>query len=118
MHRCYNGNLVFLDDEDARLTSPNAPQILKCVPSKQTSIPDMGSPMKEVIFELLNALSAKYTFNKEDSSNGEVRQAQALAEALQEVLNDHNRDMHDHTPQFRSSGSQEDTPEAPVHTTA
>ena len=70
--------------------------------------------MKEVVYDLLNALAAKYHYNKEDSGYGETRQAQALAEALQEVLNDHVREMHDQPPQFRQSSSQEDTPDAQV----
>ena len=104
------------EEDDARVTGPNVPQILKCVQNKQVEVPSLGSPLKEVVIELLNSLAVKYNWKAEEPQSGEARQAQALADALQEVLYEHARDVGEsaRTVQVHPSNSQEDASEAQV----
>ena len=48
---------VFADEDEARLALPNMPQNLKCVSSKQVSVPPMEPHVHEVLCDLLNALT-------------------------------------------------------------
>ena len=62
-----NNLLQFTDDDEARLTGANTPQILRCVPAKQAQkVPLLEYPMKEVIYELLNALIVKCNYKTEE----------------------------------------------------
>ena len=59
--------LIFLADEDeSRLTGPNAPQIIKCCPTKQMAVTSIDSPLKDMVESLLNALVVKYNGKQED----------------------------------------------------
>ncbi|KAK6177350.1 hypothetical protein SNE40_015469 [Patella caerulea] len=82
---------IVRDEDEVRYTGPNAPQILKCSPSKQVAVL-VSQTTKDVVYDLLNALAVKYAWNQEDSTTAscEVRPAQTLAEAIQDVVNELN----------------------------
>ena len=57
------------EDEDLRLLAPNAVQLLRMLPSKNSSTASLTPPtdtIKEVISDLLNALTIKSTVNEDD----------------------------------------------------
>lgn len=54
------------DEDESRYTGPNAPQILKCVPSEQLTNTTIESPMKDVVISLLDALIVKYPWTGDD----------------------------------------------------
>lgn len=56
-----------LDEDDVRLTSPNALQQLKCLPLKQSVLSPVGNCTREVISDLLSALAVKSAWKPEDS---------------------------------------------------
>lgn len=58
---------VITDEDESRLTGPNAPQILKCIASKQLACTTLDSPMKDVVENLLDALIVKYSWNADES---------------------------------------------------
>ena len=59
----------FLDEDEARLTHPNSPQLVSCIPIKQSSVPEVSGVMKDVISQLLNVLASKYNYKENE---GEV----------------------------------------------
>ena len=58
--------LALTDEDEARLTGPNAPQIIKCCPTKQLTCTSVQSPLKDMVESLLNALIVKYSWKQED----------------------------------------------------
>lgn len=60
------GDTYIIDEDESRFTGPNAPQILKCVPSGQLASTTVQHPMKDVVECLLNALIVKYSWNTEE----------------------------------------------------
>ncbi|XP_046372246.1 E3 ubiquitin-protein ligase HUWE1-like isoform X1 [Haliotis rufescens] len=90
---------ILRDEDENRYTAPNAPQILKCSPTKQLSFA-INQTVKEVVHDLLNALIVKYTWKvDENTSSSEVRPAQTLAEAIQEVVNEVARELNERQQQ-------------------
>lgn len=58
--------MCFLVDEDEiRFYGPSYPQLLKCIGSKRTVNFTVESPLKEVLFDLLNALICKCDYAEE-----------------------------------------------------
>ena len=55
-----------VDEDESRLTGPNAPQIIKCCPTKQMAVTSIDSPLKDMVESLLNALVVKYNGKPED----------------------------------------------------
>ncbi|CAH1782935.1 unnamed protein product [Owenia fusiformis] len=78
------------DEDDSRFTGPNAPQVLKALPLKQTGAPNMEGVVRDVIHDLLNTLVVKYDSGEEEESKALVLDStpgQTLAE-LGDILND------------------------------
>lgn len=44
--------------ENLRIKGPNAVQLVKTTPLKPTTLPSIPDPIKEVIYDMLNALAA------------------------------------------------------------
>ena len=60
--QCLLSVCIFADEDEARLTLPATPQLVKCVSNKSTPPPPAVTPcVKDVVEELLNALILKYT---------------------------------------------------------
>ena len=57
---------MFSDEDETRLTGPNAPQIIKCCPTKQMTVTSVQSPLKDMVESLLNALVVKYAGKQEE----------------------------------------------------
>ncbi|XP_064633553.1 E3 ubiquitin-protein ligase HUWE1-like isoform X3 [Lineus longissimus] len=99
-------------EDESRYAGPNAAQILKIPPLGQQKQVPLEGATRDVIFELLNALAAKYNWLKEEnasSNSNEVKPAQTLAEAIQEVVSEVTRDINDRTGMIRQ-GSALDLP--------
>ena len=56
-----------LDEDEARYTGPNAPQILKCTPTKQLEAL-VNPSIKTFIWDLLNSLIAEQPLKTKKSS--------------------------------------------------
>ena len=56
---------MLLDEDELRFQGPNVPQILKSIASKHTINYTVESPLKEVLFDLLNALICKCNYAEE-----------------------------------------------------
>ncbi|KAK3600176.1 hypothetical protein CHS0354_039470 [Potamilus streckersoni] len=74
------------DEDEARLTGPNAPQILKCIATQSMTVHTLDYPLRGVVEDLLNALVIKYNWKEEGSGSGSELRAQTLAEAIAEVV--------------------------------
>ncbi|XP_023930490.1 E3 ubiquitin-protein ligase HUWE1 [Lingula anatina] len=82
------------DEDDSRITGPNAAQILKTVPVKQSKPVDVALAMKQVTKDLLDALAVKYTWLQEENEKEEGgRSPQTIAEAIQEVVTEVTREL-------------------------
>ncbi|XP_076109103.1 E3 ubiquitin-protein ligase HUWE1-like isoform X2 [Mytilus galloprovincialis] len=70
------------DEDEMRFYGPNSPQLLKCIASKHTINYTVESPLKEVLFDLLNALICKCHYAEEENK---VQEPKTLAEAVAEA---------------------------------
>ncbi|XP_069142505.1 E3 ubiquitin-protein ligase HUWE1-like isoform X2 [Argopecten irradians] len=77
------------DEDENRLYGPNAPQILKSISTKQVISHSVESPIKEVLYDLLNCLIVKCNYKEPApaaaSVGMEVKAAQPLSEAIAEM---------------------------------
>ncbi|KAL3853804.1 hypothetical protein ACJMK2_017313, partial [Sinanodonta woodiana] len=74
------------DEDEARLTGPSAPQILKCIAQEPLTVNPLEYPLRQVVEDILDALVIKYNWKEEGSGNGSELRAQTLAEAIAEVV--------------------------------
>ncbi|XP_059143196.1 E3 ubiquitin-protein ligase HUWE1-like isoform X5 [Physella acuta] len=73
------------DEDETRYWGPNAPQILKCTPTKQLESL-VNTSIKTFIWDLLNALIAEQpNKNAKDNTASQTKGPQTLAEVLQEA---------------------------------
>ncbi|BFZ10773.1 hypothetical protein BsWGS_13813 [Bradybaena similaris] len=72
------------DEDEARYIGPNAPQILKCTPTKQLELL-VNPSIKTFIWDLLNALIAEQPNRSSKDGTSQARGPQTVTEALQEV---------------------------------
>lgn len=70
------------DEDELRFQGPNVPQILKSIASKHTINYTVESPLKEVLFDLLNALICKCNYAEEENK---VQEPKTLAETMAEA---------------------------------
>ncbi|XP_021341229.1 E3 ubiquitin-protein ligase HUWE1-like isoform X3 [Mizuhopecten yessoensis] len=77
------------DEDESRFYGPNAPQILKSISTKQVISHTVESPIKEVLYDLLNCLIVKCNYKEPvptaTSVGMEVKAAQPLSEAIAEM---------------------------------
>ncbi|XP_033745348.1 E3 ubiquitin-protein ligase HUWE1-like isoform X3 [Pecten maximus] len=77
------------DEDESRFYGPNAPQILKSISTKQVIAHTVESPIKEVLYDLLNCLIVKCNYKEPaptaTSVGMEVKAAQPLSEAIAEM---------------------------------
>ncbi|XP_060080556.1 E3 ubiquitin-protein ligase HUWE1-like [Ylistrum balloti] len=77
------------DEDESRFYGPNAPQILKSISTKQVISHTVESPIKEVLYDLLNCLIVKCNYREQAptaaSVGMEVKAAQPLSEAIAEM---------------------------------
>lgn len=60
---------MITDEDESRLVGPNAPQIIKCSPTKQLTVTTVQSPLKDMVESLLNALIVKCSWKQEEGMN-------------------------------------------------
>ncbi|XP_064606987.1 E3 ubiquitin-protein ligase HUWE1-like isoform X3 [Liolophura sinensis] len=104
--------------EEFRYAGPNSAQILNSIGPKQPAPTTMDPLVKEVLCDLLDALVAKHIHTPDDAnpSSVEVRPAQTLAEAIQEVVNEVNREISDQQQIVRQTNEGEETEEETAET--
>ncbi|RUS89503.1 hypothetical protein EGW08_002736 [Elysia chlorotica] len=75
------------DEDEARYTGPNAPQILKCTPTKQLEAL-VNPSIKTFIWDLLNSLIAEQPLKTKKSINqaASLTVAQVIEDALSKVI--------------------------------